>query len=205
MPVTPPRPAAIAADIRAAVQRGDYYGGQRLIELTLAAHYGVSQATIREALRVLEADGWLIRTPRHGVSVRVVTPPDAAEVLALIAAIERVVIADWHKTTAETAAGRLRPFVTAAQHALMIGAVTQIFPALIDLHAAIPAPGTAAAAALAGLITRWRLAEVWYAAQQPRPLALLSGWVQAHDAALTALRGGDPQPLAGLLDQLRHA
>jgi len=194
-----PRPTAIAADLRAALQRGDYYGGQRLIELTLAAHYGVSQATIREALRLLEADGWLTRQPRHGVTVRVVTPTEAAEVLALIAAIEGVVIAGWNPAAAAGAAARLRPFVVAAHQAFSSGALTQILPTLIDLHTAIPAPGSVAAGALAGLLTRWRLAEAGYAAQQPRSPTVLSRWMLAHDAAIHALRNGDTRPLLGAL------
>jgi len=44
--------------------------GDRLIEMKIAAEFGTSQAPVREALRELEAIGFLIATPHRGAFVR---------------------------------------------------------------------------------------------------------------------------------------
>ena len=47
--------AAIAEQLRAAILDGHYRAGQRLLERELAAQFGVSRITVRDALRTLEA------------------------------------------------------------------------------------------------------------------------------------------------------
>jgi len=44
--------------------------GDRLIEMKIAAEFGTSQAPVREALRELEAIGFLMATPHRGAFVR---------------------------------------------------------------------------------------------------------------------------------------
>lgn len=52
------------------VERGELVPGQRLVEPDLVAQLGVSRATVREALRVLDAEG-LVKLERYkGASVR---------------------------------------------------------------------------------------------------------------------------------------
>ena len=55
-----------------AIVRGDFAPGQKLSEPRLAAHYGVSRGSLREAIRRLEERKLVIRAPRQGV--RVVAP-----------------------------------------------------------------------------------------------------------------------------------
>ena len=59
---------AVAAELEQMVLRGDYKVGQRLPpERALAEHFGVGRSSMREALKVVEADGLL--TINHGVGV----------------------------------------------------------------------------------------------------------------------------------------
>lgn len=62
-------PEQIADEIVIAIIKGEYRSGERLIEQTLAAQYGVSRGPIREALRILVQRGLAIIYPRRGACV----------------------------------------------------------------------------------------------------------------------------------------
>jgi DNA-binding GntR family transcriptional regulator len=83
---------SIADKLRYAIRSGVYLSGERLVELTLAQRLDVSQNTIRDALRLLEAEGWVVKHARHGVYVRSFTLEEAAELYALWAALERLAL-----------------------------------------------------------------------------------------------------------------
>lgn len=83
----------VAAALRQSIYNGGYVSGERLIEMTLAYEMNVSQNTIREALRILEQDGLVVKHPRRGVYVRAYTPDEAAEIYELWAVIEPLALA----------------------------------------------------------------------------------------------------------------
>jgi GntR family transcriptional regulator len=63
-------PAAVRDRLAARIESGELRPGQRLpAEPALAASLGVSRATLREALRSLEEDGFLLRSPGAGTFV----------------------------------------------------------------------------------------------------------------------------------------
>ena len=63
-------PSVVRDQIVARITSGELRPGARLpAEPTLAASYGVSRATLREALRSLEEDGFVTRTPGAGTFV----------------------------------------------------------------------------------------------------------------------------------------
>ena len=67
---------------------GSYAAGERLIELTLAREFNVSQAPVREALRELEALG-LVRSERYrGTRVRLADTAELMEVYEMRAVLE---------------------------------------------------------------------------------------------------------------------
>jgi GntR family transcriptional regulator len=62
--------SVVRAEITARIDSGDLRPGVRLpAEPALAALYGVSRATLREALRLLEEDGFIVRTRGAGTFV----------------------------------------------------------------------------------------------------------------------------------------
>ncbi|MEJ7138466.1 GntR family transcriptional regulator [Amphibiibacter pelophylacis] len=63
----------IAEDIRLSVVAGEIRAGQRLSEAKLCTQLEVSRNTLREAFRILVAEGLLIHEPNKGVSVTVPT------------------------------------------------------------------------------------------------------------------------------------
>jgi DNA-binding GntR family transcriptional regulator len=62
-------PEQIADDIGAAITRGEYTGGERLLEQDIATRYGVSRGPVREALRLLTQRGLAVLYPRRGAFV----------------------------------------------------------------------------------------------------------------------------------------
>lgn len=56
--------------IEEAILNGSLEPGARIHPDELAAHFGVSRIPVREALRALDASGWVEIRPRHGVYVR---------------------------------------------------------------------------------------------------------------------------------------
>lgn len=85
------RPAAhvlTANAIRAAILEGGLCPGVQIRQDEMAKTYGVSQATVREAFRSLEAERLLESIPNRGMFVRTVTKEDVIEVYQLRTALE---------------------------------------------------------------------------------------------------------------------
>src|SRR3954465_11647259 len=72
----------VLSELRQRIVNGDYPPGQRLTEERLAADFGVSRNPVREALRIVEADGAVTMMPRRGAGV---ATPDASPVADLFA------------------------------------------------------------------------------------------------------------------------
>jgi len=84
----------VLAELRHRIVNGDYPPGQRLTEDRLAADFGVSRNPVREALRIVQAEGLVTMAPRRGA---VVSTPDASTIADLFAV----------RTSLETVAARL--------------------------------------------------------------------------------------------------
>jgi len=67
--LTPTLPLQIAERIGSGIVDGRFRPGERLKEVALAQSFGVSRATIREALRVLEKRGLVSIVPQRGALV----------------------------------------------------------------------------------------------------------------------------------------
>jgi len=61
------RAEQVHRELRAALLRGEYPYGQRLVEEQLAERYATSRTPVREALRRLEGDGHVVRDRSGGV------------------------------------------------------------------------------------------------------------------------------------------
>ena len=89
--------AGLATDvhthIRERILSGRLADGARIVERDLAAELGVSRGPIRDALRLLEAEGLVITSPRRGSRVSIPTVEDADEIFAIRAALEPVAAA----------------------------------------------------------------------------------------------------------------
>lgn len=74
--------------IREAIVTGILKPRERLMEIQLAEELGVSRTPIREALRKLELEGFIVMVPRKGAYVADISIKDIADVFEIRAALE---------------------------------------------------------------------------------------------------------------------
>jgi DNA-binding GntR family transcriptional regulator len=74
--------------LREAIINGDLKPRERLMEIQLAEELGVSRTPIREALRKLELEGFIVMVPRKGAYVSDISLKDITEVFEIRAALE---------------------------------------------------------------------------------------------------------------------
>jgi DNA-binding GntR family transcriptional regulator len=78
--------------LRDAILDGDLKPGNTLVETDLAAQLGVSRAPLREALRILNAEGLVEAVPYHGTKIRALTRADIEEIYSLREALEQFAV-----------------------------------------------------------------------------------------------------------------
>ena len=74
--------------IREAIINGTLKPGERLMEIQLAEEMGVSRTPVREAIRKLELEGFLVMIPRKGAYVAGLSMKDIADVFEIRGALE---------------------------------------------------------------------------------------------------------------------
>jgi DNA-binding GntR family transcriptional regulator len=83
---------ALREDVReaivSAIIQGEFAPGARIVETRVARQLGVSQSTVREALREIEQLGMIVSTPNRGVVVRPLTQRDVLEMYEMRALLE---------------------------------------------------------------------------------------------------------------------
>jgi len=87
-------------------QPGDLMG-----EADLAERYGVSKTPVREALRLLARDGWIVVLPRKGYLVRPLKLDDVREIFAMRLMLEPAVAAEAAGKGDAEAIARLKGYV----------------------------------------------------------------------------------------------
>ncbi|UPY36001.1 GntR family transcriptional regulator [Sediminicoccus sp. KRV36] len=87
----PPRaslPETLAARMVEAMRAGELSPGERIVEASLAARFGVSRGPLREALKALEGEGLVERRPGRSPRVAQVSPAQAAQMVVMRATLE---------------------------------------------------------------------------------------------------------------------
>ncbi|KAB2953024.1 GntR family transcriptional regulator [Heliorestis acidaminivorans] len=74
--------------LREAIIEGVLKPGERLMEIQLAEEMGVSRTPVREAIRKLELEGFIVMVPRKGAYVAGISVKDITDVFELRAALE---------------------------------------------------------------------------------------------------------------------
>ena len=119
----------VAAQLREAIFEGELLPGQFIDEVTLCTLWSISRTPLREALKVLTAEGLVRHEPRRGCFVNEVTEQDLDDIFPVIALLEgrcaleaaqRASDADlqalegWHQRLSEHAlAGRIKAYYQA--------------------------------------------------------------------------------------------
>lgn len=74
--------------LRNSIIHGELKPGERLMEVQLAEHLGVSRTPVREAIRKLELEGLVVMVPRKGAYVADVSIKDILDVLEVRSVLE---------------------------------------------------------------------------------------------------------------------
>jgi len=79
-------------ELRAAIIRGDYPAGEPIRQEDIAERFEVSRMPVREAMRLLEAEGLVTKQPHRGAVVAPLDADDALELFQIRAALEGVAV-----------------------------------------------------------------------------------------------------------------
>lgn len=191
------RAETVAASLRSAILRGDYLPGERLVELPIADSLGVSQATVRDALRLLERDGWVVSQPRRGVTVRAFTREEAEEVFVLTAAVEaqalRWALPSMNRSIREA----LRGHVRAARRASQDDKPAAVLSILFEIHFAIARVAGSerplTAALLSQLHNHMQLLEAMRRTRTRLPVRELHPLIEGHDVLCDRIDARDAE------------
>ncbi len=74
--------------LREAIIQGRLKPGERLMEIQLAEEMGVSRTPVREAIRKLELEGFVVMVPRKGAYVAGISLKDIVDIFEVRAALE---------------------------------------------------------------------------------------------------------------------
>ncbi len=78
----------VCETLRDAIRKGILEPGERLMEVQLAEELGISRTPVREAIRKLEQEGYVIMMPRRGTYVSDVSVRDIKEIFEIRSALE---------------------------------------------------------------------------------------------------------------------
>ena len=77
----------VCETLRDAIRKGILEPGERLMEVQLADELGISRTPVREAIRKLEQEGYVIMMPRRGTYVSDVSVSDIKEIFEIRSAL----------------------------------------------------------------------------------------------------------------------
>ena len=80
--------AQTAGKLRDAILDGLFKPGEKLLEAELCRQMGVSRTSVREALRQLESEGWVVLQPNYGARVTTLSAAEVREIYEVRASLE---------------------------------------------------------------------------------------------------------------------
>jgi DNA-binding GntR family transcriptional regulator len=189
----------VARHVREGIVAGRLVPGQRLLQSQLADQLGFSQTPVREALRGLVTEGWLVRESHVGVSVAAINPDGVDEIYRLRALLEGDLAAEAAARVSAGLLGEIRQLNEAYRQAVGANDTAATRAANFQFHAAIWA-GAASPAALGFVNALW--------ARVPRPAATepqrSQRTIAEHERVIAALSSGDPEKArTALADHIR--
>ncbi|MCU0480030.1 MAG: GntR family transcriptional regulator [Anaerolineae bacterium] len=127
--------AEIVADtIRTQLRDGVHRCGDKLAELTLSKELNISQNTARDALALLIQEGWLVKRPRYGITVRQFTSDSADELFTLWGTLEKLVMHWVMKTITNAEIAHVNRLVLVARDQAMYGDVRDMLNTRFEIH-----------------------------------------------------------------------
>ncbi|MBN8591173.1 MAG: GntR family transcriptional regulator [Anaerolineae bacterium] len=198
------RVQSVTDSLRDSIRQGRLQGRERLVELSLAEQYGVSQNTIREALARLETEGWVVKTARHGVRIRSFSLDEADEVYTLWLAVAGVALRWLVSHPNKSSFARLKKLIETARRQALQNQAEDAFETLLEWHRSLGIfSGRAQTAELLGnLVNRVAMLERLRANRSPRSLHALQAQILLYSKLVSLLENGDGAGAADLLQYL---
>jgi DNA-binding GntR family transcriptional regulator len=189
----------LADRLRSLIMEGELKPGEKIPERELTERFGVSRTPVREAVKVLAAEGLIVLVQNRGAVVSRLTIAEMEEVFPVLAALEGVAgeLACQQATDAEIAA--IRRLNSAMHKAYDKGDRPTYFEINQQIHAAILAAARNATLANQHQIVARRAARARYQANLTP-----ERWRQAldeHDAILEALETRNARRLGQLMKE----
>ncbi|MEA2825932.1 MAG: hypothetical protein QOG43_371 [Actinomycetota bacterium] len=193
-------PVSVTDAVRRAIVTGRYRPGARLTEDRLAVEYGVSRVPVREALRSLEAEGFVRIAPYLGTYVAELSDVEAEDLLEVRAAIEVLAARRAAARRTPEQLAELRRILAIAGPALDGGD----YDRLVDLNGRfhLLVAHASGNSSLHQLVGQLRAKIEWVYAADVRDRAPAS-WLE-HARILTALEGADAEEAARLTESHIH-
>jgi DNA-binding GntR family transcriptional regulator len=119
----------VAAELRRLIVSGQWPQGHRLVESRVAEQLGVSRNPVREAIRSLEAEGFVEVLPRRGARVAVLDAAEVAQLLEVRSALEELAAALAARRRSEAQVVALNDLVAKGRAVAANGDVAEL-PAL---------------------------------------------------------------------------
>jgi DNA-binding GntR family transcriptional regulator len=124
-----------AADrIREQILSGGFRQGEHLVEARIAEQLNVSRGPVREAFKLLRAEGLLEEEPRRGTFVVSLSPGDVQEIYGLRAAIEGRAARLLATEPAPAAVAELRVLLERIEGATKAGDYAEVFRRDLEFH-----------------------------------------------------------------------
>ena len=178
---------SVCTAIRDDIVAGVFERGSRLTEEHLARRYGVSRVPVREALRTLESEGFVVTRRHAGAHVAEPTEQEAADLLEIRMLLEPLGAARAAQRRTEAHLKVLRGLVRLGQDRARRGQGEDLRSLGSWFHETLAqacgSPG------LTALLTQLRHKILWmYAVEQP--VAPVESWAE-HGAIVDAVARGD--------------
>lgn len=198
------RTEVVAEQIRQAIRAGVYISGERLIEMTLASRLNVSQNTVRDALRLLEREGWVVKQSRHGVYVRSFARDEVEELFALWGAIESLALRWTMERLTHKDSLRMRHLMQSARKRVLGGELEEATEAIFQFHGLIAelCGRSQTTQMLASLHNRAYLLEIVRQMRAPRSVHLLEERLLLYEKLVSLIEIGNVADAHDLLDYL---
>ncbi len=135
--VPPDARLAVAGAVRAAILRGEYAPGQRLVEADLCERFGTSRFIVRAALQEVSAQGLVEFQRNRGARVREVSLAEAIEITEVRKLLEGLEAARAAERVSAAEAAMLRGLVNDMRTAVAGAELLRYSDLNASLHAAI--------------------------------------------------------------------
>ncbi|MFA3843451.1 GntR family transcriptional regulator [Streptomyces aureus] len=188
---------SVCTAIRDDIVSGVYERGGRLTEEVLARRYGVSRVPVREALRTLEAEGFVVTRRHAGACVAEPTTQEAADQLEIRMLLEPLAAARAAQRRTEAHLKVLRGLVRLGQERSRQGQSEDLRSLGGWFHETLAQ--TSGSPGLITMLTQLRHKIAWmYTVEQPEQPA--ASWAE-HGAIVDAVARGDVERARALTAQ----